>query len=153
MPSVLRGKFTRFTEQMLEKAFVAIMKARGLTAAQAVSSKIKTTDLLVYLKAEQRKWADVNQEHLLRKGHLMVDEINKYVETLKHDTELLKQMLAEEDSNDKTLSDHEESILGSEQERKPQVPSHAAKKPHLKDNESTARIVSEESKNEPSPKV
>ena len=119
MPSVLRAKFTRYTEQILEKGFIAIMKARGLTAAQAISSKITATDFLVYLKADNRKWADVCKEHLQRKGHAMVDEIQKYVEVLKNDTDVLKQMLAEDDSLDRTLSDHEESVLGSEQERKP----------------------------------
>ena len=48
MPSVLRGKFSRYTEQVLEKAFIVVMKAKGLTAAQAVSSKIKASDLLIH---------------------------------------------------------------------------------------------------------
>ena len=60
MPSVLRGKFNRYIEQVLEKALISLMKAKGLTSSQASNSKIKTVDLLVYLKADNRKWADVD---------------------------------------------------------------------------------------------
>ena len=45
--------------------------------------------------------------------------MNKYVDAIRQDTELLRQMLAEDDSLDRTLSENDETISVQEHERKP----------------------------------
>ena len=49
----------------------------------------------------------------------MIEEINKYVEVLKQDTDVLRQMLAEDDSLDRTLSENDETVAVQDHERKP----------------------------------
>ena len=124
------------------------MRAKGLSATQAKTTSIKPSDLLTHIIAENRKWVEVSKEHLLRKGNTTIDEINKYIEVLRQDTEVLKQMLSEDESYEKTVSENDESSTGQDKDRKPQVPTHALKKSPLRDNESSVKFEIEEQKSE-----